>query len=160
MIASILYNHRRHSPDLVTSQLYNEQTFYKAFIRDLACCRSEAIIESPFITTQRTATLLPYLRKAMSRGVRVVINTRPPQEHDEYMRNEAERSITLLQDIGVEILLTGGHHRKLAIFNRTILWEGSLNALSQNDSSEIMRRIESEQLAVQMIDYIGLRNFV
>ena len=160
MIANILHSLRRHSPDLVSSQLYNEQTFYKAFIRDLACCRSEAIIESPFITTQRTATLLPYLRKAISRGVRVVINTRPPQEHDEYMRNESEKSIAILQGIGVEVLLTGGHHRKIAIFNRSVLWEGSLNALSQNESSEIMRRIESEQLAMQMIDYIGLRNFI
>lgn len=156
----MFHRFKRHSPDLLTSQLYNEKTFYKTFIRDLACCRSEAIIESPFITTQRTATLLPYLRKAMSHGVRVVINTRPPQEHDEYMRNEAERGIAILQGIGVEILLTGGHHRKLAIFNRSVLWEGSLNALSQNNSSEVMRRIESEQLATQMIDYIGLRNFV
>jgi hypothetical protein len=73
---------------------------------------------------------------------------------------EAEASIALLQDIGVEILFTGGHHRKLAIFDRAILWEGSLNALSQNDSCEVMRRMESEDLAKQMLDFTGLTKFL
>jgi hypothetical protein len=73
---------------------------------------------------------------------------------------EAEASIALLQNIGVEILFTGGHHRKLAIFDRTILWEGSLNILSQNDSCEVMRRMESEDLAKQMIAFIGVGQYL
>lgn len=160
MIANIFRRFNHRSPDLVTSRLYNEQTFYKAFIRDLACCRNEAIIESPFMTTQRVNTLLPYFRKAIARGAKVIVNTRHPQEHDQYMRTEAERSITILQNIDVEILFTGGHHRKLAIFDRAILWEGSLNALSQNDSCEIMRRVESNLLVSQLLDFTGLRRFL
>lgn len=160
MIAKVFRRFKYHSLDLVGSQLYNEQTFYKAFNHDIACCRNEAIIESPFMTTQRVNTLLPYFRKAIARGVKVIVNTRHPQEHDQYMRTEAEKCIAILQGIGVEVLFTGGHHRKLAIFDRAILWEGSLNTLSQNDSCEIMRRIESGQLVSQLIDFTGLRRFL
>lgn len=160
MIANVFRQLKCHSPYMVSSQLYNEHTFYKAFIRGLACCRTEAIIESPFMTTQRINMLLPYFRKAITHGAKVTVNTRHPQEHDEYMHTESERSIAILQDIGVEILFTGGHHRKLAIFDRATLWEGSLSALSQNNICEIMRRIDSESLAERMIKYFGINKLL
>lgn len=65
-----------------------------------------------------------------------------------------------MQEIGIDVLFTGGHHRKLAIFDKRIPWEGSLNILSQNDSCEITRRIESEVLAQQMLDFANLREFL
>lgn len=160
MMAQLLCRFKRQAPELITSRLYNEQTFYRAFERDLACCRNEAVIESPFLTTRRIHALLPMLRKMVTRGVRVTVNTKHPQEHEDYMRAEAEASIALLQNIGMEILFTGGHHRKLAIFDRAVLWEGSLNILSQNDSCEVMRRVESEECARQMINFTGLAKFL
>jgi hypothetical protein len=133
MMAQIRSRFKHPTPELTASRLYDEQTFYHTFEYDLACCRNKVVIESPFITTRRIEMLIPALRKITARGVRVIINTRHPQEHDDYMRAEAKEGIALLQDIGVEILFTGGHHRKLAIFDGTVLWEGSLNILSQND---------------------------
>lgn len=160
MIAQLFCRFKRPAPELMISRLYNEQTFYSAFERDLAHCRNEAIIESPFLTTHRVRALLPTLRKMVTRGVRVTINTKHPQEQEDHMQTEAMESIALLQDIGVKILFTGGHHRKLAIFDREILWEGSLNILSQNNSCEIMRRVHSTQLADEMIAFIRLGRFM
>ncbi|HEU5122088.1 MAG TPA: hypothetical protein VFT59_04530, partial [Candidatus Saccharimonadales bacterium] len=97
------------------SSLFDQNTFYRAFERDLLRARREVIIESPFITLSRTALLLPTLRKLSKRGVHIVINTRHPEEHDgDYCRQAAEAVVTL-QDIGAVVLYTGGHHRKLAI---------------------------------------------
>ena len=160
MIAQIFHRFVHQSPGLIYSQLYNDQTFYKAFVRDISLSKKEVIIESPFITTGRVDMLLPVIHKALLRGVSILVNTRQPQEHDAYMRREAETGISTLLDLGVKLLFTGGHHRKLVIIDRSILWEGSLNALSQNSSCEVMRRIESETLAKQMIEFTGLRKFV
>jgi hypothetical protein len=65
-----------------------------------------------------------------------------------------------LQHMGVQVLYTGYHHRKLAILDRAILYEGSLNILSQNKSSEVMRRIESVSLAWQMVRFTGIDRFL
>lgn len=35
----------------------------------------------------------------------------------------------ILQQLGIEVLITGGHHRKLAIIDRQILYKGSLNMI-------------------------------
>jgi phosphatidylserine/phosphatidylglycerophosphate/cardiolipin synthase-like enzyme len=157
MLSRLLQSRKSAAPDLVTSKLFNEETFYPAFLKDLKNCGSELIIESPFITSKRLIQLLPTLEKLKARKVRIVVNTRDPHEHDEgYRREDAHRVIAKLQHAGVHVLYTGGHHRKLVIVDRKILYEGSHNVLSQNSSSEVMRRIESVQLAWQMTSFIGL----
>lgn len=148
----------RHT--LSDSRLYDSQTFYSAFERDLTMCRSELLIESPFITTRRLEVLAPTLRKLAYRGVGVTVNTKPLYEQEGRLYHEAQRAVDTLQEIGVNVLFTGGHHRKLAVIDRQILWEGSLNILSQNDSCEIMRRITSPDQAEQMLAFIRLNKFL
>ena len=161
MLSSLLQRHNSPAPDLITSKLFNEDTFYEVFIKDLKNCHSEAIIESPFITNRRVSQLFGVLEKLKDRKVRVAINTRDPGDHDsEYMRCEAREAISTLQHIGVHVLYTGNHHRKLAILDRHILFEGSLNILSQNNSCEVMRRIESVQLAWQMVRFTKIDKYL
>jgi phosphatidylserine/phosphatidylglycerophosphate/cardiolipin synthase-like enzyme len=115
------------------------------------------IIESPFITLRRLHTLLPTLSRLTDRGVRVVVNTRDPlEESDAFWSRETTIAVRLLQKIGVNVLYTVGHHRKLAMIDDYILWEGSLNILSQHDSCEVMRRIVSESEVTRMKKFINL----
>ena len=151
---------QRGDEGLTRSILLDNQTFYPAFMKDLEKCKSELIIECPFIAHKRMNALYPSFRRLTKRGVRVVINTRDPSEHDLPMRIVAERAVTALQDIGVLMLFTDNHHRKLAILDGHILYEGSLNILSQNTSCEVMRRIESKNLAQEMLGFVKLRKFL
>ena len=73
---------------------------------------------------------MPKLKK---RGVEVVVNTKPIEEHDSQYQEQATVVVEMIQDLGVKVLFTNGHHRKIAIVD-DILYEGSLNILSQNDS--------------------------
>ena len=152
-----LFNRPVAPADLLNSKLYDQDTFYPIFLKDLANCHNEVIIECPFITSRRLKTLLPTLEKLKARKVRITINTRDPRTHDEgYRQDDAHEAISKLQYMGVQVLYTGNHHRKVAILDRSVLYEGSLNILSQNDSCEIMRRIESVPLAWQMVRFTGI----
>ena len=151
---NIFRNFRVTSGELASSQLFNQDKFYDAFSRDLRRVQTRVIIESPFITVKRLNVLLPTLRCLRARGVSIIVNTKPLDEHDQPLYEQALRSIAMLQEIEVTVLMTVGHHRKLAIIDDDILWEGSLNILSQNDSCEFMRRMKSSVLAEQMIRFI------
>lgn len=140
--------------------LYDQDTFYRRFIYDLRNANNEVVIESPFITERRMDIILPELARLTKRGVKVIVNTKPSIEHDGFMQEQAEAAVASMQSIGVEVLLTVGHHRKLAVIDRAIVWEGSLNILSQYDSCEIMRRLQSEQLASQLLSFIKLTRFL
>lgn len=151
---------QQNGSELLYSSLLNQDNFYGAFEKDLARATHEVIIESPFITSKRLGYLLPTLRNLIRRKVRVIINTKPAGEQDDDYAWQVEECIETLQQLGAEVLITGGHHRKLAIIDRQILYEGSLNILSQNDSCEIMRRIHSGHLAIQMVNFTGIGKFI
>ena len=140
------------------TKLYNERTFYKQFIEDLVRADREVIIESPFITTSRMDLLYPVFERLLARHIMVYLITRDPVDHDnEFMRNQSTNEILQCKELGVNIsLLKGHHHRKLAIIDRKILWEGSLNILSFSNSREIMRRIESKKYVREMQKFLKL----
>ncbi len=135
-------------------ELYNETTFYTAFKADL-CMASELItIESPFLTVKRTADLMPYFIRAIKRGVNVRINTRDINAQKGRMYIEASNSITLLAAAGVKVHMYDNLiHRKLAIIDNDLVWEGSLNILSQSQSVEFMRRTASSTYCRHTIDF-------
>lgn len=147
--------------NLLSSSLYDEKTFFNAFIHDMKRCKKEVIIESPFITTERMKLFTPLFEYLLKRGINVYIMTRDPKEHTEKMIEQAELAIQYFERLGVQVFICkGSHHRKLAIIDREILWEGSLNILSQAYSREIMRRIESNVLAKQMFDFIQYERLI
>lgn len=145
-----------HEPLSETNSiLYDESTFYNRLKQDLLEAKQEIIIESPFIATRRLEMLKPVFEKLIARGVQVFIMTRDPHEHEEFMAKQAEAGIRYFEILGVQVLLCGGgHHRKLAIIDRKVLWEGSLNILSQSHSREFMRRIESKNLTEELFKFL------
>lgn len=142
------------------SRLYNQDSFDAAFLNDVRHCRTSLVIESPFIRLNRVYDLMPVLRKLRKRGVSVVINTRDPIEHDAEYELQAKQAIDLLRSIGVRVLYTVRHHRKIAIIDRSTFWEGSLNILSYYDSCEIMRRTVSPVEAEILINFIGMQKYL
>ena len=97
--------------------------------------------------------------KLLKNGVEIYVITRDPKEHGEFMQSQSEAEIQRFEITGIQTLLcSGNHHRKLAFLDRKILWEGSLNILSQNSSREIMRRIESKELTMEMFKFLKFTN--
>ena len=81
------------------------------------------------------------------------------------MAIQSEEVITYFECLRVQVFLAENKekklfHRKLAIIDRKILWEGSLNILSQNHSRELMRRIENEEITVETFNFLGLKKFL
>ncbi|HYM65502.1 MAG TPA: phospholipase D-like domain-containing protein [Candidatus Sulfotelmatobacter sp.] len=143
------------------SSLFDDKTFYAAFLKDLNTAKSEIIIESPFITKERTEGLIPVINRLLARNVKIYIFTRDPKEHDQFLETQSEDMITEFERIGIQVFLClGNHHRKLAIIDRNILWEGSLNILSQYKSREIMRRIDDGNLALEMFNFLKFWRFI
>jgi len=149
---------KTRSEDLVSSSLFDEKGFYTAFIRDLKRVEREVIIECPYMTVPRVNMLKPVLRKLVKKGVKIRVHTRFPGHHDATLHAQAIRATAELKDAGVRVFYYYDyHHRKLAMLDGKVLYEGSLNILSQNKSREIMRRIESEQLVRQMLRFLNLK---
>ena len=155
---SIFHLKKANPSNLLSSSLYDERNFYKGFTNDLRSAKHEVIIESPYLTVKRSHELAPLLRKLNKRNVYVRVNTREPRHHTRDLRNQALQAIQILKGVGVRVYVcTDLRHRKLAAIDGTILWEGSLNIFSQNNSREIMRRTVSASLCLQMMRFTGVK---
>jgi hypothetical protein len=88
-----MFNLRRHleADPLLKSDLFDQETFFAKFTKDLSAARHSVVIESPFITTRRMNQLIPSLRRLARRDVAIYINTRDPVEHSlEYIAQDLE----------------------------------------------------------------------
>lgn len=142
------------TPDCAGSILADEKTFYHRFTQDLLEAKQEVIIDSPFITVPRLRSLKAVFELLIKRGIEVFIITKYPSEHDEVMSEHAEAGIRYFEDLGGQVLLCEGHHRKLAIIDRKVVWKGSLNILSQTHSREFMEREESKEKAEVLFKFL------
>jgi len=146
---------------MIKTSLHDEKSFYPHFLSDLEQSQSEVIIESPFITLARMKTFWPVFRRLVARGVKVYVVTRDPREHTDGYDDQSEVEIQEFEAVGIQVLMcTGNHHRKLAIIDRKVLWEGSLNILSQAKSREFMRRLEDGGFAVDLFNFIGYEKYM
>jgi len=145
------------NPRSFESKLYDEKQFYPAFITDLKQASSNIVIESPFICYRRAASLMPEFIRALDRGVKITLNTRYPNEHDGSMKTQAEAVVQAYENMGVRIRYTHKLHRKIAIVDRSVLWEGSLNILSHGSTSEVMRRILSKADCRAMLKFLSVK---
>jgi hypothetical protein len=144
-----------------TSPLFDEDSFYSQFLDDLIRAKSEVIIESPFITTARTSQFLPIFKRLLTQDIKIYVFTRDPSDHQGYMALQAEEVINTFESLGIQTFICRGNfHRKLAMIDRSILWEGSLNILSQTNSREIMRRFDDTVSAGDMFAFLHLGKFI
>lgn len=141
--------------NLQESRLFDESSFYKQFIEDLNSSKKEVIIESPYVTSSRMELLLPVFKKLLSKGIKIYIVTRDPIEHDDNMRDQATNELLSCHEIGIDIkFLRRNFHRKLALIDKSILWFGSLNILSQYKSMEIMERVKDQLIINRLINIL------
>ena len=139
------------------SSLYDEHGFYSAFSKDIKSASHRVIIESPYITTRRAKEFADLLSR-LNKRLKVTIYTRNPYHHDGVLIHESLEGIALLKEAGIYVKTCDDfRHRKVAIIDNTILWEGSLNMLSQNGSREMMRRFKSSELVSEMEKFLGIK---
>lgn len=157
----IFFKRSKTLNSLQESRLFDETSFYPRFIKDLMNCNEQVIIECPFIAHSRMEILTPIFKKIIAKGVKTQIITRHPSDYDESFRYYATEEILKCSELGVNIILErGNHHRKLAIIDKNILWEGSLNILSQNHSKEVMRRTNRKESVLEMISFLNLDKII
>ena len=150
---------RRNNDQLFQTLLYDERHFYDRFSNDLKAAKKSVLIESPFMTLRRVRSLSDLLKRVTNRGVEVRVYSREPRDHTPELRSQANQAIAVLRSAGVRVFLCDDlRHRKIAVIDDEILWEGSLNILSQSNSREIMRRTVSKQYVHDMLRFTEIVN--
>jgi ribosomal protein L37AE/L43A len=135
---------------------YSEAGFLDALRVDLAASIHAVAILSPFLSQNRAVHYYPVFHALSLRAVVVDVFTRPLHQQPESLRDHAQQVMRSLERCGVRVHLRPGMHEKIAAIDGKILWHGSLNILSHNDTRESMLRFESPELVKEILADLGL----
>jgi hypothetical protein len=137
----------------------SERDFLDLFRADLATSTDQVTILSPFLSQNRAIHYYPVFHSLTARQVVVDVYSRPRYEQPESLREHFEQVERGLQRAGVRFHVRSGMHEKVGIIDSRILWHGSLNILSHNDTRESMLRFESPELVQEVLTDLGLKPY-
>ena len=141
---------------LVSITHCTNRDFLEAFRIDLADATKQVTILSPFLSQNRAIHYYPALRSLALRQVLTDVYTKPKLEQPQSLREHFGEVERRLKDVGVRFHVRPGMHEKVGVLDNKVLWHGSLNILSHNDTRESMLRFESPELVREVLIDLGL----
>lgn len=95
--------------------------------------------------------MIQHLKIAIGNKIRVIVVTRPIADFKAEESITLQRTLDLLQRNEVRVVYKSNIHQKFAIMDQKIVWYGSINLLSYGSAQESIMRIESSNIANELI---------
>ena len=154
--AAIGYRAKAESiPDEPADIIFDNTNFLPVYHNDMMNAARETVIVSPFVTRRRAFQMLPNMEAALAKRVSVVVVTRPTNAYRDKDRPLLEETLASLQDAGVRLLFKANIHQKFAVIDQKIVWYGSINLLSYGSAQESIMRLESPNIAQELLKDLG-----
>lgn len=131
--------------------IFDKQSFLPAYCNDLMSAKREIIIVSPFISKKRVQYMLEYLRAAVKKQVKVVVVTRPQEDFNGKHPAGLEEALELLKEEQISLIFRTNIYQKFAVIDQKLVWYGSINLLSFGSSEESIMRLQSPNVAYELI---------
>jgi phosphatidylserine/phosphatidylglycerophosphate/cardiolipin synthase-like enzyme len=137
-------------PDII----FDKDNFLPVFNQDIVAATKEIVIVSPFVRKRRTQQMMQHLNVAIGSHVHVTVVTRPKKDFPEKDHIAMQRTLDLLTDNGVSVVFKTNIHQKFAVMEQKVVWYGSINLLSYGSAQESIMRIESPNIANELMKSI------
>ena len=149
--------YKAKSEDILSASLdiiFDKDSFLPVFSNDIAGSRKEILIVSPFVRKRRSMQMIQYLRVALEKGIRVIVVTRPAEAFKPKDRIVLRQVLEVLRNNEISVIFKSNIHQKFAIMDQKTVWYGSINLLSYGSAQESIMRIESSNIANELIKSI------
>ena len=87
-------------------------------------------------------------------GTKVTVVTKHPNDYIEKDRYRILECLNLLKQHEIKVITKERIHQKYAIIDQKIIWYGSINLLSYGVSEESIMRIESVDIATELVGHV------
>lgn len=146
----------------VYHEIFNHKNSFEIIASLTQAAMFHIIFQCPYAYVKRIERCKDYFAAAIRRGVIICVIIQEPSrepitEAEKRSRQLTEQAIQILLDIGVHVSYRKKIHEKVAIFDELYICDGSINFLSQSDTSERMNMFESPQMVREAIQFHDIR---
>ncbi|MGW8159982.1 MAG: TOTE conflict system archaeo-eukaryotic primase domain-containing protein [Desulfoprunum sp.] len=131
--------------------IFDKSNFLPVYGNDILAAEREILIVSPFVTKRRTVQMLQQLEIALQNKVKVTVVTRPTGNFGEKEPTALQGTLDMLQHAGVNVVFRSNIHQKFALIDQKVVWYGSINLLSFGSAEESIMRLESPNIASELL---------
>jgi type I site-specific restriction-modification system R (restriction) subunit len=139
------------SPDII----FDKTNFLPVYSNDIVNASREVLIVSPFLTKPHTLLMRQNLGTALDKGAKVVVVTRPAEDFKDKDLTSRQTAIELLKSSWIVVVFKSNIHQKFAAIEEKIVWYGSINLLSFGSAEKSIMRLESSNIANELIRSIA-----
>ena len=125
------------------------------FCSDLSMANKEILIVSPFLRKRRTAQMIQFLKQPLDKHIQINVITRPLADFKIKDQGPFQSALGLFKDTGIHVGFQSNIHQKFAIIDHRIVWYGSINLLSYGSAQESIMRLESSNIAHELMKNVG-----
>lgn len=150
--AAIGYTAKADSrPFEATNAIFDSHNFLTVFNHDISSAKSEIVIVSPYITKRRLYQMMDILSLGINNGAKLVIITRSESDYKENDKRSFQDMIDDIRNTGADVIFKPDIHQKFAVIDQRIVWYGSINLLSFGNSEESIMRLDSLNIANELL---------
>ncbi|WP_312813850.1 TOTE conflict system archaeo-eukaryotic primase domain-containing protein [Sedimentibacter sp.] len=134
-----------------TNAIFDNHNFMTIFSNDILSSKSDIVIVSPYMTKKRLSQMLNILSYGINNGAKLTIITRPESDYKGKNREKFSDMINTIKLTGSNLIFKSNIHQKFAVIDQRIVWYGSINFLSFGSSEESIMRLDSVNIANELI---------
>lgn len=138
---------------MVTQSLFDWQSYIGVYQKDLESATSEVIISGPAISNAKSRALIALSVRLSETGVKIIVSTLSPESFEDGT-HQAE-VVQALRESGITVITTSNRHERFAVIDKNIVWYGSINLLSKEKPEDSLMRIESKEIAAELLETIS-----
>ena len=141
-----------HGEKQKANAIYDMDNYSSVFWKDISQAESEVIISSPRLNTEKVLRLISVLDKPLENGVKAVVIT---WHLDAYMYGRDDVRMELMERLrlaGIKVHLVEKSCEHYAVIDRKTVWYGSMNLLSKEDVEDNLMRVQSEEIATELME--------
>jgi hypothetical protein len=150
-LADVLARH------VTITDINDERSFYEQFAQLISDAQNSIWLWSAWVAS-RVRTLLPLLRAAVDRGVRVTVFVRAPSDSNQKNRHFIE-ALAALRAVVPNVVEVNRVHEKVVVVDDHTVMLGSLNTLSQQHSRELMITMRGSYWAHKLLANLHAEEF-
>lgn len=147
---SIMTRNRKNEEQL--SAIYDFETYLETFNKDLMNSEKNIVISSPALGYKKTVKFIGDVKLCQECGVKVTVVTWDPDVYGYSDFTHRIEMIMQLRESGIIVETVEDACQHYAVIDNKIVWYGSMNLLSKEEVDDNIMRIESEEVAAEILE--------
>lgn len=137
----------------VSNSIFDSSNYHDVFEKDITQVSKSIVISSPYLGGKRVHWLADLSSVLHLKGVSLTVMTLSSENYPEDGREHHEELISILEKSGICVRMSSQCHERFAVIDKSLIWYGSMNLLSNAKEEDSLMRLESKSVAEELLQF-------